>query len=193
MSTLTAQMALLTTSLTAISGVYLFTGLFVLAPRKAGYSHLQHTISEIGEVGAPHQRFVALGLFLPIGLLLLLVAFLVRAASPPSAALAACIAAGYIVAAAFPCDPGSPLAGTSRQAVHNLGGAVEYIGGGFALMTLAESFGQSFRVTGFVVLGCAIALSIIPSTSFRGIVQRVAEAGLFGGLAIALWRGGGAV
>ena len=46
----------------------------MLAPRKAGYSHVMHTISEIGELGARDQRFVALGLFLPVGLCLLFVA-----------------------------------------------------------------------------------------------------------------------
>lgn len=184
---------MLTIALTAIAATYLLGSLIVLAPKKSGYSHLKHTISEIGEIGARHQRFVAYGLFLPIGLLLLLVAYLIQSASTPSAALALSIAIGYLVAAAFPCDPGSPLLGTARQAIHNLGGAVEYIGGGFALMALAESFGQSFKAAGFVVLGSAIALSVIPSTSVRGIIQRAAEACLFVGLALAVWRAVGAV
>lgn len=183
---------MLAISLTAVAAIYLVSGLIVLAPKKVGYRHSQHTISEIGELGSPHQRFVALGLFLPIGLLLIAVAFLVYATSTPTAALALCIAIGYIIAAAFPCDPGSPLSGSTRQAIHNLGGAVEYIGGGFALMALAESHGQPFRAAGFVVIGAAIGLSVLPSNSIRGIVQRVAESCLFGGLALALWRSGGA-
>ncbi len=181
------------TAMTAIAATYLFASLLALAPRKAGYSHVKHTISEIGEDGAPNQRFVAFGLFLPIGLLLLLVAYLVRPSSPAAAVLASCIAVGYLGAAAFPCDPGSPLSGTARQALHNLAGAVEYIGGGFALMTLAETFGQPFKLVGFVVLGTAIALSFIPSNSVRGLIQRIAEACLLGGLALAAWRFGAAV
>lgn len=179
-------------AVTAIAAMYLFASLIVLAPRKAGYSHIKHSISEIGEVGAPDQRFVALGLFLPVGLALLLVAALVRPASPAAAALALCIAIGYIGAAAFPCDPGSPLFGTARQAFHNLAGAVEYVGGGFALMKLAESLGQPFKAAGFVVLGTAVALSLLPSDSVRGIIQRIAETCLFGGLALAVWRVGAA-
>lgn len=179
---------MLATAITAITAAYLLASLIVLAPRKVGYSHIKHSISEIGEVGAPNQRFVALGLFLPIGLLLLLVAYLVRPASPVAAALALCIAIGYIGAAAFPCDPGSPLLGTARQALHNFAGAVEYAGGGFALMKLAESLGQPFKLAGFIVLGTAIALSVLPSNSIRGIIQRFAEACLFGGLALAAWR-----
>ena len=184
-------MTLLAISLTVVAATYLFGSLWALAPRKVGYRHIQHTISEIGEVGSPHQRFVAFGLFLPIGLLLVAVGILVHAASPPTAALAFCIAIGYIIAAAFPCDPGSPFSGSTRQAIHNLGGAFEYIGGAFALMTLAESHDQPFRAAGFVVLGAAILLSVLPANSVRGTVQRVAEVCLFGALALALWRSGG--
>jgi hypothetical protein len=184
---------MLATAVTAIAATYLLASLIALAPRKAGYSHIKHSISEIGEIGAPNQRFVAFGLFLPIGLVLLLAAYLVRPASPAAAALALCIAIGYVGAAAFPCDPGSPLFGTARQALHNLAGAVEYVGGGFALMKLAGSFGQLFKLAGFVVLGTAIALSVLPSNSVRGIIQRIAETCLFGGLALAIWRVGAAV
>jgi len=176
------------TAITALSAAYLVASLIALAPRKPGYSHVKHSISEIGEIGAPDQRFAALGLFLPIGLLLLLVAYLVGPASPVAATLALCIAVGYIGAAAFPCDPGSPLFGTARQVLHNLAGAVEYAGGGFTLMTLAESLGQPFKFAGFVVLGTAIGLSVLPANSVRGFIQRFAEACLFGGLALAAWR-----
>jgi hypothetical protein len=179
---------MLATAITAIAAAYLFASLVALAPRKAGYSHLRHTISEIGETGARDQRFVALGLFLPVGLALLLVACLLRPASTPAAALALCIAIGYIGAAAFPCDPGSPLSGTPRQALHNLAGAVEYIGGGFALMTLARDLGQPFKFAGFIVLAAAVGLSVVPAGAGRGILQRVAEPCLFAGLALAAWR-----
>lgn len=178
---------MLATAITALAAGYLFVTLFVLAPRKAGYSHLKHTISEIGETGTIHQRFVAFGLFLPVGLLLLVVAYLARSASPAVAALALCIAVGYLGAALFPCDPGSPLYGSTRQAVHNLAGAVEYFGGGFALMTIARDLGQPFKLAGFIVLGTAVALSVMPSSG-RGILQRVAEISLFGCLGLAVWR-----
>lgn len=177
---------------TIIAAAYLFTALSVLAPRKAGYRHVRHTISEIGEVGARDQRFVAFGLFLPVGSLLLLVAWLVRPSSPPVAALALCIAVGYLGAALFPCDPGSPVSGSGRQALHNLAGAVEYIGGGFALMTIARDSGQPFKLAGFVVLAAAIGLSVVPASAGRGILQRVAELALFGCLGLAAWRLGSA-
>lgn len=184
---------MLATAITAIAAAYLLASLVALAPRKAGYSHAKHSISELGEVGAPDQRLVAIGLFLPIGLALLLVACLVRPASPAAAALALCIAIGYLGAAAFPCDPGSPLFGTMRQFFHNIAGAVEYAGGGFALMAIAEHLGQPFRIAGFIVLGSTIALSVMSSHSVRGIIQRIAETCLFGGLALAAWQVGAAV
>lgn len=181
------------TALTTIATIYLFATLFVLAPRKVGYSHIRHTISEIGEIGASDQRFVAFGLFLPLGLLLLIIAWLAHPTSPPVAALALCIAVGYIGAALFPCDPGSPLFGSTRQAFHNLAGAVEYIGGGFALMTIAMDLGQPFKFAGFIVLGTAIGLSILPPHAGRGIVQRIAEVCLFGCLGLAVWQIGSVV
>ncbi len=180
--------SMLPVTLTAVSAAYLFASLLLLAPKKPGYSHVRHTISEIGEIGSPNQRFVAFGVFLPIGLLILLAAYLIRPLSPVSAALALCISVGYVGAAIFPCDPGSPASGSPRQGVHNLCGGIEYIGGGFAFFTLAESFGQPFKAAGFLVIASAIALTFLPSTSVRGMIQRIAESCLFAGLAAANWQ-----
>ncbi len=177
---------MLLSSIVVLAFLYLAAGLLFLARRKPGYRHLRHTISEIGESGAPDERLVAVGLFLPIGLALLVPAWLVQHTQPATSALAACIAAGYLGAAAFPCDPGSPRAGSARQAMHNLAGAIEYAGGGFALMTLAETGGQVFRIAGFLVLGTAVALTVLPSGGVRGLIQRVGELALFGALAWAL-------
>lgn len=164
------------------TGFFLVSLLF-LATRKPGYSHLRHTISELGEVGAPDQRLVAFGVFLPIGALLLVAAFLMRFSEPRSL-LALCIGVGYVVATFFPCDPGSPVTGTTRQSVHNLGGAVEYIGGAFALWKISEHLGQPFQIAAFIVGAAAILLSVPEVGPLRGLIQRLAEACLFGGL---LW------
>jgi len=166
---------------------YLFASLFLLAARKAGYSHRLHTISEIGESGAPDQVFVAWGLFFPIGITFLLEAFLLRDTSPAISPLCACIAVGYLVAAVFPCDPGSPASGSNRQAVHNVGGAIEYIGGGFALLAAAANFGTPARLAGYVVLAVAGALTILPAGSSRGLAQRVGEIALFGSASWLIW------
>lgn len=179
---------MLAAAISLAASAYLFVGLVVLARRKPGYSHMKHTISELGEMGAPDQHFVAFGFFLPIGVLLVIVAYLLQSTSTPTSALALCIAIGYIGAAVFPCDVGSPLSGTTRQAAHNLAGAIEYIGGGSSLLILAETLGQPFKLAGVMVLGIAVGLSFISSNSIRGVIQRGAEICLFGGLALATLR-----
>lgn len=166
---------------------FLAVALVLLAQRKVGYSHVRHSISELGETGAPDERLVAYGVFLPIGLVFAFVALMLREHAQ-AAALAASVAAGYVVAAFFPCDPGSPMYGSFRQGVHNLGGAVEYVGGGLSLMALSESLGPALRFGGFVVLGSVAALTFLPSgTSVRGLVQRVAECVLFAAVAWVAW------
>ena len=95
---------------------------------------------------------------------------------------------GYLGAAVFPCDVGSPFSGSNRQAMHNLGGAVEYLGGAAALLRLAEHNGQPFKALGFIVLGVTIGISLPLLAPVRGLVQRVGEPCLFGGLALALWH-----
>ena len=179
--------------LTVFAATYLFVALFVLGARRPGYSQIRHTISELGEFGAPQQGLVAFGVFLPVGALLALVAYLVRPFGQANFVLALCISIGYLVAAVFPCDPGSPLWGTPRQGLHNLGGAIEYVGGAFALWRIGESFGQPFQAAGVIVGGTAVALSIQAFAPVRGLIQRFAECCLFGGLALSVWQNRGAV
>lgn len=165
---------------------HLLVQLIVIGGRKPGYDPFRHTISELGESGSPEERRVAFGVFLPVGLLVLLASLLLRSVEPRASLLAGCIAAGYLVAAIFPCDPGSPPLGSPRQALHNIGGAVEYLGGSLALFQLSETFGQPFRLAGFLVLGGAVALSL-PRIVGVGLLQRVMEGSLFAGLLLAIW------
>lgn len=177
-------------SATVIAALYLAGTVLALAPRKPGYRHLNHTISELGEVGSPDQGLVAFGVFLPVGVLLFVVALAMSAKVPAAAALATAIAIGYVGAAIFPCDAGAPALGSLRNMAHTLFGAVEYVGGGFALMVLSETFGQPFRAAGFVVLASALLIGYLPPSSPRGAVQRVSEVLLFGSLLLAVIRGG---
>ena len=172
--------------------LYLFAALQVLGRRKPGYRHVVHTISEIGETGSPDQRFVTYGLFLPIGLAMGLVAWMMVPASPSTAVLAGAIAIGYLGAAQFPCDPGCPMSGSFRQAMHNLFGGVQYVGGALALMRLSETLEVPFKAAAFVLFGTAIILTFLSSDGkgVRGLVQRFGEVVLFGSLALAAWRPG---
>ena len=94
--------------LTLAAAMHLFAALLILGARRPAYSQRRHTISELGESGAPQARLVAAGVFLPIGLAMLLAAWLAHPLGSGTSALALCIAVGYLAAAAFPCDPGSP-------------------------------------------------------------------------------------
>lgn len=170
-------------SLTAT--VYLSITIVVAANRKSAYSHVSHTISELGERGSEYTRQVSFAVFLPVAISLGIVALLLGSTNPPIAALALAIAIGYGLSAIFPCDPGSPMIGSFRQTVHNFGGAIEYLGGAFSLFWISETAGAAFRVAGFLVAALAILLSF--KSPVRGVIQRIAELCLFLGLLSALW------
>ncbi|MDJ0812513.1 MAG: DUF998 domain-containing protein [Woeseiaceae bacterium] len=171
--------------LSLIAPVYLGIAVVVAASRRPAYSHFRNTISELAEFGSEYTASVSFGVFLPVAIMLGIVALLVGPTNPPIAALALSIAIGYGVGAIFPSDPGSPMIGSSRQAVHNLGGAIEYLGGALSLFWIAETSGPAFRVLGFVVAASAILVSF--ESPVRGAIQRIAESCLFLGLLTALW------
>jgi hypothetical protein len=176
-------------SMIGLAAVYLLAMVIVLGRRKPGYSHADHTISELGELGAPQQHLVAYGVFLPVGAASTVVAFCLADHSQSVALLAAAVGVGYLVAAFFPCDPGSPVFGSLRQTVHNIGGGIEYGGGGIALMKLGEDFDQPFRAAGIAVLAVLACLTFLPPSTPRGAIQRVGESLLFGCLMYAIWLG----
>lgn len=173
----------MTFGLALSSGLLLLVGMGYFGWRKPAYSHGQDTISELGEVGSPLSRAVSYGLFLPVGILLELVAALTDFTA--LAGLAGCIGTGYIVAGLFPCDMGSPLSGSGRQQIHNLGGAVEYIGGAYWLAQLSPrllvlDYNLYALAAGSLIVG-SILLSI-PGLVIRGLIQRMMEGILFGAL-----------
>ena len=128
---------------------------------------------------------MAILLFLPVALALALIAALLSKIDAATTALALCISVGYGVSAAFPCDPGSPMVGSARQTMHNLGGAAQYLGGALSLLAIAEAQGLGFRAAGMAVGISALALSF--ESGVRGAIQRVAEACLLAGLIVATW------
>lgn len=173
----------MTFNLALSSTLLLLTGIAYFGWRKPAYSHWHHTISELAEVGSPLSRVVSYGLFLPVGLLLGLVATL--ADTTALAGLAGCVAIGYVVAAIFPCDVSSPLSGSGRQQIHNVGGAVEYIGGAYWLAQLSPrllvlDYNLYALAAGSLIVG-SILLSI-PGLVIRGLIQRIMEGILFGAL-----------
>lgn len=168
------------------STLLLLMGIGYFGWRKPAYSHWHDTISELGEVGSPLSPAVSYGLFLPVGVLLGLIATL--AETTTLAGLAGCVGTGYVVAAFFPCDVGSPLSGSGRQQIHNVGGAVEYIGGAYWLTQISPQRMvidyNLYAISAGSLLAGSILLSI-PGLPIRGLVQRMMEGILFGSLLLA--------
>jgi len=170
-----------------LSLITLLVGTIWFGLKKPGYSHIKHTISELGEVGATHQKQVAWYFFTPLGLLCIYIALSVYSVNIPSAILALSISLGYLGSAIFPCDRGAPIYGTWRNTIHFIFGAVGYVSGGIALMVISEDFGQPFNFFGFIVLNSALAIALLPPNMGRGAIQRISEICLFGGLTVAVF------
>lgn len=173
----------------------------VLVP---GYDPSSQYLSELGAEGAPHATLVNLGVFLPVGAL---VAVFVlcgwRQLAPTRGGAAGAllllgVSAGYLIAAVAPCDAGCPSSGSLRQSVHNAGGLLEYLGGGFGLLLIGRALlrrpGSQGTALSAVFAATAVlgvfflALGPQPESPIRGLWQRVAEFSLFGWIALAAWR-----
>lgn len=175
-------------ALYSLNSLYLLVGIVYFSNRRKNYSHIQDTISELGEIGAIDQRRVSYSLFLPVGVVLMLAGLHTYLTAPAShsvglASLSVSIGIGYVVAAFFPCDVGSPLSGSTRQQIHNLGGSIEYIGGALFLFNIAGILpDQGFDTIGSGVLIGSILLSVKWLFAWRGLIQRIIEICLFGSL-----------
>lgn len=181
---------------TLFSTVLIASGVVYFGQRRSGYSHVRHTISELGEIGSPSSQIVSLGVFLPVGVGCLLVArwsadrLRGSELSEGLSTLAFSIAVGYVVGAIFRCDPGCPLAGSWRQGIHNVGGGIEYVGGAAGLWRIGDAFHDgaansltiAFRGAAATVAVAVVLMSMPTLFRWRGAVQRVAEALLFAAL-----------
>lgn len=166
-------------------GGYLAAMVIWQGSKKAGYRALRDTISELGEQGDPGGPWVSWGVFFPVAIVLAGSAGLAPGEPAEARILALALAVGYATAAVFPCEPGSPLVGGWRQSLHNLGGAVQYGAGGYALLRLGLDRGQPYTLMAITVGVGLVGLSAPELKSVRGLLQRLAEVSLFAGLALA--------
>ncbi len=178
----------LSSALIAVAAIMVVLGTLYFSLLRHGYSQISNTISELGEKGAPSARLVALGFFLPVGLMVWLALWLKHreeAAKEVSLVLFAlsCLGTGYVVSAFFPCDPGAPIFGSWRTLVHNAAGLVDYGGTALGFLLVCRRFARQkattqaavFGVCGALVLVCMVPLCVRPAFPVRGAAQRAAE------------------
>jgi hypothetical membrane protein len=187
MQTLPLMLAFLSATMAAFVPVY-------FGRRKPGYSHVRHTISELGEIGSPVGAIVSYGGFLATGILVWLFV-LVSVRTAPDAPteplyLLALVGAGYVGGGVFRCDAGAPAFGSWRNSLHNLFGAGEYVGaaGAFASLQADDYWSPLSTLMGYaaiVVLVCLWGISF--PHPWRGLIQRIAETTIFGGVVLMGW------
>lgn len=167
---------------------------------RPGYMQTTQFISELGEKGAEHGASISLLGFAPTGVLVLLFLALAAPALPRTRRATfgllafAAVGAAYLVAAVARCDAGCPSTGSTSQTVHNLFGVLEYVGALAGLLLLASALDASpawrslapATVVCAVLVGVGFGLLLVPSLlPLRGLLQRVAEVGVFGWIALA--------
>ena len=159
-----------------------------------GYSHAAQFISELGATGAAGELWVRFGGFLPAGVFLLFfcVVALIRLPRSRSFTLGiiglAVFAAGYLVASAFPCDPGCrPQNPSVSQLIHNVGGLAGYVLAPAFLLAMASAvrhWPDASALVAFGRLAAAAALfgllTLSPSSPFAGLSQRLLEMSVLG-------------
>jgi len=179
-------------AIASIVVAWLVAALVLFGKLTPNFDHRSRFISELARVGAPHERLVSYGVFLPIGLgiLGLGLRFLMRAARLPAlgdaAGLAICIAVGYIVAAFFPYQRADARGQPIAVWIHEIGGGVEYLGGAAALWLAAGKLPAPWSVaalaSALIVFAATIGFQLPRFRAWRGALQRLTECVLFGAL-----------
>lgn len=160
--------------------VYLICAIIFYARKRQGYSHLKQTISELGESGSQYEKQVSYIIFLPVGIGCLVISYATYTSNYQAAFLSGALGLSYFLSAIFPCDPGTPLSGTWKNAIHNIVGAVCYVAMAYQLNELIDS-----NTTGFIDISlfllCSFLLIFIIGFPKQviGLAQRIAETSIF--------------
>jgi hypothetical protein len=180
-------------ALSVLTAAFAATVPIYFGRRKPGYSHIRHTISELGEAGSPVGRSIALCGFLPTGLSLWLFLFLAAESVPHVSReifyMLSLVGAGYVGSALFRSDPDAPMFGSWRNSFHNLFGSLQYIGAAAFFSLERDDFWGPLsslgKYGGFLTFVCLCGLGF--AHPFRGLVQRVAETVIFTGIVLIGW------
>lgn len=182
-----------------LAATWLLLGTVISARSISFYSHLRQTISELAAHGTKRAHRISWLVFFPVGVLVWMFCFFFSFASGTSPAVAeamwlySLVGAGYVGAALFPCDFGAPLYGTWRNNIHVAFGIAEYLGGIAGLYLLEQWFAARgddasallLRMLAFSIAICIILMAQSWLKQWRGLLQRIAEAALFGGMILA--------
>ncbi len=168
---------------------YLAIGVAFFGRRRPGYSHLRHTISELGESGSAYEWQVSYLVFLPVGIGWLMAALFSREAAPGAAVLLTAMGAAYALSAFFPCDPGTPLSGTWKNSIHNLVGGIAYVAMAYQLNELTDGPKEAYFKAALYLLGAFLATFVIgwPKAAI-GMLQRLAETSVHAVVVMLLWE-----
>ncbi len=160
--------------------LYLVFGVCFYAQKRPVYSHLKHSISELGENGSDFEKQVGFIVFVPVGLGFLLLAGIIYADNWPAAVLAGAMGFSYFFSAFFPCAPGTPVSGSWKNSIHNLVGGVAYITMGYQLKALIDQQVGWYVEVAFITLAVFLFNFIIGwPKQLVGLTQRVAESAVF--------------
>lgn len=168
------------TYLLLVTFSYLVLGVAFYAAKRPQYSHFSHTISELGENGSAYEKAVGFGVFVPVGLTFLLLAALNLSNNMPVAVLAGAMGFSYFLSAIFPCDAGTPMAGSWKNTMHNLVGGVAYITIGYQLRELIDLQTGWYANVTFIALAVFLFNFILGwPKAVVGLTQRIAETTVF--------------
>ena len=171
--------------------VLLFGGIIlpeILGASRSDYSSLANYISELGANGTSTQALTNSLAFPLVGIGCISILLALWHRLPPVKSIRAgliCLGLGlplaYFGVIIFPCDYGCPLDGSSKQAVHNLMGLVQYPLAviGFALLAVnlkSRPFWRAACGAAAAAMAIGFVMMITPSqAAFRGGWQRLGD------------------
>lgn len=167
--------------LTILVLIYLIFSLTYFAKLRPEYSHVRHTISELAESNSVTEKTVSFGVFLPVGICMVFIAYFVRL-NEPALLFSISLAVGYCGAALFPIDQDAPFFGSWKNVVHNISGGVSYVLALAAFEYLSREFGFPYSAGKFLIMVFVASLYFPLVRNFRGLLQRIVEIGIFAAL-----------
>ena len=160
--------------------IYLVVAIFFYAKKREAYDHFNYTISELGESGSEYEKQVSYFVFFPVGLGCIIVSYFIYDNYYQAAIISGALGFSYLLSAFFPCDPGTPLIGTWKNAIHNIVGGLCYGAMTYQLNILMHNNGGWYFNVSFMLLCGFLIIFLAGFPRFLiGSSQRLAETSIF--------------